>query len=149
MQLALDSSAVLAWVFQEPGWTVVDELISRTRDGEVALLLPGPVLTEVVYQARRQGNTRDARGIAERLLAQGFVVEPSVAGDLLPAAELMEAAVNRTGISTTAQRAARLSVGDSLILAAVTRIGCPILTRDRLWLDLVDEGIVTARVRLL
>lgn len=113
------------------------------------MLLPGPVLTEVVYQARRQGNTRDARGIAERLLAQGFVVEPSVAGDLLPAAELMEAAVNRTGISTKAQRAARLSLGDSLILAAVTRIGCPILTRDRLWLDLVDEGIVTARVRLL
>lgn len=153
-QLAWDSSAVLAWVFQERGWSVVDEMIRRAHTGEVTLILPGPVLTEVAYQAKRQGNATRVRDIAERLLAQGFVVEQSESSDLIHAAELLEASShyagqNNRGQNHRGQRAARLSLGDALILATVSRIGCPIVTRDRYWLDLVDAGIVNARVRLL
>jgi hypothetical protein len=44
---------VLAWVLQEPRWTVVDQIL-ETRD--VRPVLPAPAVTEVIYKARARGN---------------------------------------------------------------------------------------------
>jgi PIN domain nuclease of toxin-antitoxin system len=41
-----------------------------------------------------------------------------------------------------------LSLGDALILAVTERLGCMVLTRDRYWKWMVDEGHLAIRIAI-
>lgn len=142
-RLALDSSAVVAWILQNAGrWQAIQQLIDSP---DVELVLPGPVLTESVYVAREQGNTSSPQAILATLLAQHMSIEHSTTEDLLRAAELHEASlanpyVRRNGAPGT------LSLGDCLILATTERLDIPIATYDIGWAAEETSRITSVQV---
>jgi PIN domain nuclease of toxin-antitoxin system len=136
-RVALDSSVLVAWIRQEHGWQAVDELLRRS---DVHVIAPGPVLTEVIVRARRQGNASSGQEFRDVLGALDVEIAPAVDVDLVRAAELLEASRGKRSAD------AALSLGDALILAICERLGVPVLTRDRVWSQLEASGTTTARV---
>lgn len=141
--LALDSSVLLAWLLQERGWQAVDRLLASNT---LELLMPGPALTEAIYRARSRGNASSPELIAEALEAQGLAVEPAGRDDLVTAAKLHEVSKLHPLSEPGAARVSTLSLADCLILAVSQRIGCRVVTRDRYWAWLADQGHLDVEV---
>lgn len=142
-EVAFDSSTMLTWVLQEYRWRTVDRIISQCQ----TVYLPGPALTEVIYRARARGNTSSSRQIALAIEAQGLVCEPADRGDLVRAAELFESSVENPGpVNPRSGRPSSLSLADSLILAVVERLGCPVISRDTYWMTLAEKNLLGVRV---
>jgi predicted nucleic acid-binding protein len=81
---------MLSLVLQEPShWQVIDRLISNPA---ITLVLPGPVLAEVIYTARRKGKRTAANLLAQTLFANGIRVVHPIDEYLIRAAELHEIA---------------------------------------------------------
>jgi PIN domain nuclease of toxin-antitoxin system len=139
--LALDSSAVLRWVLQEQRWQVVERLI---KSDLVDLVLPGPVLTEVINRAHAKGNVSTSSGLQLALSAAGMRVEPPTAVDLQVAGELL--ITSRANIEHRGGKDYCLSLGDSLVLAVAFRLGCPVVTSDRHWSWLAGQGLISVQV---
>ena len=132
--LALDSSAVVAWVIQEAArWRIVDDVI---RHPQAEVILPGPVITETINVARRRGNTSSPQLLLETFKAVGMRSEAPTETDLVRAAELLALSES-------------LSLGDALILSVTERLDIPIVTLDRYWLELQRDGHTTAQVHVL
>jgi PIN domain nuclease of toxin-antitoxin system len=141
---ALDSSTVLTWVLQEQRWHSVEKML---RSPEAEPLLPGPVLTEVIKQARAKGNISSPGQIAATLKGQGMVVVHPQDDDLIRCAELLELSVANPGPSGAGTRStSTLSLADGLILAIVERLAVPVVTRDSYWNDFAAQGLTRARV---
>jgi PIN domain nuclease of toxin-antitoxin system len=143
---ALDSSTVLTWVLQEQRWRSVDAMLQATG---AEPLLPGPVLAEVINRARGKGNASAPAQIAAALKGQGMVVVHPEDADLIRCAELLERSVAHPGPAASAvgsRSRSILSLADGLILAIVERLGVPVVTRDRYWSDLAEQGHTRARV---
>lgn len=134
--VALDASAVIAWLFGEPGSKQIDDVLDRH---DIHIALPGPVLTEVLAVARRGGNPAPPAEIAQTLMAHGFSFPAPTVDDLVRAAELLE----------LGPRNERLSLADALVLAMVERLDWPVVTGDRAWGHLVEAGDVNASVVVL
>ena len=141
--VALDSSAVVAWVMREQGWRAIDTIFRRVPE----VVLPGPALTEVIDVSRRRGNRTSPRQLSDAIRAQGVRIEPNDLGDLVRAAELAELSRLHPGPADPRVGAmATLSLGDTLILAAVERLGAPVVSRDGYWLWLRQQGLIQAEV---
>ena len=156
-RLALDSSVLVAWILQQPPvWQAVDDLVLRSG---IELLVPAPVVTEVIYVVRARGNTAPPRQIAEALTGVGLRVEHLVNADLVRAAELVEASRTQSRAKTERRRTTpapqpsspqpSLSLADAMILAVAERLQVAILTRDRYWSELADGGVLATTVRQL
>jgi len=161
-RLALDSSVLVAWILQQPPvWQAVDDLVLRSG---IELLVPAPVVTEVIYVVRARGNTAPPRQIAEALTGVGLRVEHLVNADLVRAAELVEASRTQSRAKTGRRRTTpapqpsspqpsspqpSLSLADAMILAVAERLQVAILTRDRYWSELADGGVLATTVRQL
>jgi predicted nucleic acid-binding protein len=148
--VALDSSAMLSLVLQEPShWQVIDRLISNPA---ITLVLPGPVLAEVIYTARRKGKRTAANLLAQTLFANGIRVVHPIDEYLIRAAELHEIASAPGGTasgraeSAVSGRRPCLSPADAQILAIVERLAIPIVTRDNFWYEFVAAGHTSVRV---
>ena len=119
MSTVLDASAVLAWLFDEPGADRVD-----------AALLRGAVIhtvnwAEVLSKLAERGiNPEEAeRDLNERgILGQTLSVDAGLLEDAQTVAALRPLT-----------RGAGLSLGDRYCLALGTRLGWPVLTADRAW----------------
>lgn len=147
MLLSLDSSAAIKWILQEQGWQAVDRVI---RDTRTDCILAGPALTEVIFRARARGNTSPPEQIATVLGAQGIRVEPAVKADLVRAAELLETSATHPGPpKNPSDPGPTLSLGDASILAVSERLGAVVLTGDRYWEWMVDEGLLTLKVHTI
>jgi len=143
--IALDSSAVVAWITQSHPWQQIQQLMDRP---DVDIVLPGPTLTESIYIARQRGNVTAAPQIAATLATEGCRIELSAVADLVRAAQLHEISQLDPGLHARTGQPCTLSLGDALILAVVERVGCPVVTRDRYWADFARGGHTTATVRL-
>ena len=114
----IDASALLAYLFKEPGSDVVEEA-----------LLAGAACSAVNYSEVIQ-KSRDAgvdwRTAAAVLDAMGLTVVPATPADAVAAAEAW-----RPGSG--------LSLADRFCLATASRLGVLALTADRAWGD--GEGI--------
>ena len=139
--VGLDSSAVLRWVLQEQRWQVVERLV---KSDLVDLILPGPVLTEVIYRAHAKGNVSTADQLQLALAAAGMRVEPPTATDLQVAGELL--ITSRANIEQRDGKDHNLSLGDSLVLATASRLGCPVVTSDRHWSWLAERDLLPVQV---
>lgn len=131
--IALDTSAVVAWIREEPGGSQIESVIVNP-DADV--VLPGPVLTETIHVLQRLGYTAAADDIAATLASHGLRVEPPQTEDLVRAAALL----------ALKPSAGTVSLADALILAVAERLACPVVTCDRLWGDIARDGDTSAMV---
>ena len=132
---------MLRWVLQEQRWQVVQRLV---KSDLVDLVLPGPVLTEVIHRAHAKGNVSTSDQLQLALSAAGMKVEPPTAVDLRVAGELL--ITSRANIEQRDGKAHGLSLGDSLVLAVARRLGCPIVTSDRRWSWLAERDLLPVQV---
>ena len=116
MKAVLDTSAVLAWLRDEPG------------AGEVYPLLSGAIMSAAnwseTWQKLHQHGV-DAERATSRLGALGVRVESLTEADAVTAASLWPST-----------RAAGLSLGDRCCLALGTRLGITTVTADSAWAEL-------------
>lgn len=112
----LDSSAVLAWLRDEPGADVVQPLLS-------AAVMSAANWSEIWQKLRQHGV--DADRTTNRLRTLGVRVEPLTEADAVTAANLWA----RT-------RAAGLSLADRCCLALGARLDLPTVTADKAWAGL-------------
>jgi len=123
----LDSSAVLAWLFREPGGAMVEPVLARS-------VMTTVNLAEVLRRAEARGYLRSSDELTADLGAlidfQYIVPEP----DAKRCAELVQVSY--------AQREKRktpaLSLGDGMCIAVAERLELPVMTSDRAWKDLED-----------
>lgn len=124
--LLLDTSALLALVFREPGM----EVVLAALDG---CAISAVNQAEVVEVAARRG-TDPARAAA-------WAEELSI--PILPFTAPMAA---RAGALLAAGRGRGLSLGDAACLGTAGTLGVPVLTADRAWAAL-DLGIEIRQLR--
>jgi len=124
--IALDASALLAFLFREPGHERVAPILAESCLSTVNL-------SEVIGRFVRDGHP--SRGVSEQLLASGVEFVPFAAEDAALAAEV----VPRT------QRLG-LSLGDRACLALALRRRVPVYTADRSWQRL-DLGVSVVVIR--
>lgn len=115
-EFVMDSSAILALVFQEPG-----------RE-HVAVALPGALissvnLTELISKMLDRGLSLEQ---VDDQMNDFSVVTVNFDGDLAIQAGVLRAATRHRG----------LSLGDRACLALAIREGLPVMTADRAWSDL-------------
>lgn len=115
-RVVLDASAVLAWLRDEPGATVVDTLLA-------AGVVCAANWSETWQKLRQHGV--DADRATRRLRVLGVRVEPLTVADAVVAARLWGPT-----------RRAGLSLGDRCCLALAARLECPALTADTAWAEL-------------
>lgn len=124
MAHVLDSSAVLAWLQQEPGSKRIGTLLA---DGFVS----AANWAEILQKARQHGADPHEVGLLLRSLGLDVVEVTREDGEL--AAAIWD-------------RRVPLSLGDRLCLAAAIRLQLPVVTTDRLWqkasLDDVDLEVL-------
>jgi PIN domain nuclease of toxin-antitoxin system len=114
--LVLDTSALLALVFREPGM----EVVLAALDGAA---ISAVNQAEVVEVATRRG--------IDPARAAAWAEELSVT--VLPFTAPMAA---RAGALLAAGRAQGLSLGDAACLGCAAALGLPVLTADRAWADM-------------
>ena len=123
--IALDASALLAFLFREPGQEIVAQELGKSCISSVNL-------AEVLGRFARDGH--DPRMVFDRLRRSPLDLVPFLGEDAVLAAALLP----RT-------RHLGLSVGDRACLALAATRGITALTADSAWLSL-DVGV---RVRLI
>jgi ribonuclease VapC len=121
MRHVVDASALLAYLFGEPGDDVVADAISR--GAHVSTVNLAEVLSVV---ASRGGDPADAAARLERagVLGEAISVEVFTLADAIETARLRPLA-----------RAQGLSLADRACMALARRLGLPALTADRTWAD--------------
>lgn len=128
--IVLDTSALLAPMFDEPGGDAVAAILGSG----VPLLMSTVNLAEAVGQlVRRHGTT--AEGAKDRVLALGIEV---VAFDAAQAVEV--------GALEPALRGRDISLGDRACLMLARARGLPVVTADRPW-ALLDLGVEVRLIR--
>ncbi|MFP6664539.1 MAG: type II toxin-antitoxin system VapC family toxin [Deltaproteobacteria bacterium] len=124
--IALDASALLAWLFTEEGHETVAPHLSQSRISAINL-------SEVLGRIARVGD--DAGALHHLIGRTTLEVVPFAAEDALLAAELIPATA-----------ALGLSLGDRACLALAKRHAIPAITADRAWAKL-DLGITIQVIR--
>lgn len=122
----LDTSALLAWLREEPGADEVDPLLDEAVVSTVNLSELAQKLTQ---------HSADATRTITRLRTLGLHVEPFTDTDALVAAQLWPHT-----------RTAGLSLGDRACLALARRLDAPVATADGPWAT-VDTGVKVCLIR--
>jgi len=122
----MDASALLAFLFAEPGSDRVRKVIHDACMSTVNL-------SEVLGRFSRDGH--DPQRVMERLMTSGLQFVPFGSQEAAEAAALVPAT-----------RPFGLSLGDRACLALAKLRRLPVLTADRVWLDL-DLGLQVDSLR--
>lgn len=121
-RVALDASALLAWVLRERGCDTIDRVLAVS-------VVPVSAMVEVLYRAVERGHGLPPAHLHADLIALGVVVEPVQAADAVRAAELIAS-------SKASPEPGSLSLGDGLCIAVAERLGLPLTGGDRYWSQL-------------
>lgn len=124
---ALDSSALLAFIFDEPGARLVEPL------------LPAGLLSTI-----------NAAEVLGKLVVKGQT--PAVAAAYLRRSPLEIVPFNQQQAEMVAELLPRtkdwgLSLGDRACIALAKIRGCAVLTADRAWADIPDLGVPVKLIR--
>ena len=122
----LDASALLAFLFREPGHERVASVIDDCCISTVNLC-------EVVGRFARDGH--DAREAARRIVASGVEAIPFMVNHASLAAALLPRTL-----------AHGLSLGDRACLALAIELGVQVMTADRAW-DAIDLPVPIVQIR--
>lgn len=123
----LDASALLAFLFREPGHEAVTTVIGDCCISSVNL-------SEVLGRFARDGH--DAREVARRIVASGVEVIP-----------FMESHASLAAALLPLRLAHGLSLGDRACLALAIDRGVQAMTADRAW-DAVDVPVPIVQIRV-
>ncbi len=127
----LDASALLAFLLEEPGREEVSAVIDT--GAIVGAVNYAEVLTRLGEDAPSVEEWETwIHGIAGPLLR----VEPYLKVDAVRAAELRRISRHRG-----------LSLGDRSCLALAARLGAPVLTADRAWVDIIGLAVPVTLIR--
>lgn len=129
--VVLDSSAVLAWVFQEKGADVVDELLPEAA-------MAAANLAEVTAVCLRRGYLHPPEQLHQDLTALGLSVEDTTAEQAVRAGKL----IHESHRDRQLYGGRTLALGDALCAALGERLNRPLVTGDTLWKDLEDKFTV-------
>jgi ribonuclease VapC len=121
----LDSSAVLAWLQQEPGSKRIQSLLEEG-------LVSAANWAEILQKTRQHGVDPHEVGLLLRSLGLGIVDVTREDGET--AAAIWD-------------RRVPLSLGDRLCLAVAIRLHFPVVTTDRLWKKASVKGVVVEVLR--
>lgn len=124
--IALDASALLAFLFREPGHERVGAILDTACLSTINL-------AEVIGRFVRDGH--DADSVLRRLTATAVEIVPFTAADAALAASLIPAT-----------RALGLSLGDRACLALALARDIPAITADRVWIQL-QIGVTVQLIR--
>ncbi len=124
--IALDASALLAFLFREPGHERVGAILDTACLSTINL-------AEVIGRFVRDGH--DADPVLRRLTATAIEIVPFTAADAALAASLIPAT-----------RALGLSLGDRACLALALARDIPAITADRVWIQL-QIGVTVQLIR--
>lgn len=127
LAFTLDASALLAYLFEEPGSEFVREVLPHS-------VISAVNWTEVLQRILMLGH--ETHGIQEDLTALGLDILPYSARDAAVAAELY-----------LVTRSRGLSLGDRACLAVARTRDMTALTADRAWLELSLPEIRIDRIR--
>ncbi len=122
----LDSSAILAFLFDEPGSDIVIPYLGDSTCSAVNL-------AEVATKLIERGHSPE--GAAALLAGLPVTSNPFVADDALT-----------VGILRPATRKVGLSLGDRCCLALGLRLDLPVVTTDRKWAEIANAVGVEVRV---
>ena len=125
-EFVLDSSALLAWIWNEPGAERLRPVLSGSR-------LSAVNLAEVVQKLSDRAMSPDT--ILRLVDNLALTVEPMERADAIQA-----------GLWRDATRSSGLSLGDRVCLALGKRLGSPVYTADRAWAEL-DLGVEVVLIR--
>lgn len=123
MSVVLDASALLAWLFDEPGGESVAEILPEVRICSLNW-------SEVLQKSFARG--ADVAGLRSELEALGLMIVPFDVTDAEQAARLWE-------------KVRHLSLADRACLALGVRLGVTVWTADRNW----EGAAVEATVHLI
>lgn len=123
----LDSSAVLAWLFREPGGVMVEPVLTRSWMTTVNL-------AEVLRRAEARGYLRSSHELAADLGALISLEDVVAETDAKRCAELVQVSYAQRDKRKTPA----LSLGDGMCIAVAERLELPVMTSDRAWKDLED-----------
>lgn len=128
--IVLDASALLAYVYGEPGAETVEAALS-------AAVIHAVNFAEVLSRLAERGSSpEDSLGVLEAAgVMKLLTVDVGTVGDALNAARLRPLT-----------KSAGLSLGDRYCLALAQRLGVTALTADRQWADL-DVGVTVQAIR--
>ena len=120
MRIILDASALLAWLFSEPG---AEQIESELAQAGISSLNWSEVLQKAMARAV------DINGLRQDLEALGLTILPFTADDAEQAARLWTAGSG-------------LSLADRACLALGIQHGIPVWTADRLWIQVATGAVV-------
>lgn len=123
-KVAVDASALLAWVLRERGADTVDRLLP-------VAVVPASAMVETLYRAQERGHRQSCAELHSDLLALGVTVEPVTDADTVRAAELIADSKRAAG-------AGSLSLGDGLCIAVAERLAVTLTGGDRYWSDVAS-----------
>jgi ribonuclease VapC len=126
----LDASALVAVLLQEPGHDAVEKVLDTGRSATTSI-----ALAEALNVCRRKEHLLDASTLRTVLAARGLRVEPIVEADALAATIILDIA--RTNRATRAA----IGLADATCLAAARRLDLPVVTGDRVWIELSLEDV--------
>lgn len=128
--IVLDASALLAYVYGEPGAETVEAALS-------AAVIHAVNFAEVLSRLAERGSSpEDSQGVLEAAgVMKLLTVDVGTVEDALNAARLRPLT-----------KSAGLSLGDRYCLALAQRLGVTALTADRQWADL-DVGVTVQVIR--
>jgi len=115
-RIVMDSSAILAIFFEEPGRELV---LPRLRDALICSVNLTEVITRMLDRSGQPPNVH------------GQLAELAV-----PVADFDRDLAIQAGLLRTATRSKGLSLGDRACLALAMRERLPVMTTDRAWCDL-------------
>ena len=115
----LDASALLAFLFEEPGADVVEDAILR------GATISTVNIAEVLSKLSDRGGD-----LGSLVLPEVLAIEPFTADDARVTSGLRPATRDKD-----------VSLGDRACLALGLRLALPVLTADRAWRDLPDEVV--------
>lgn len=128
--IVLDASALLAYVYGEPGAETVEAALSEA-------VIHAVNFAEVLSRLAERGSSpEDSLAVLEAAgVLKLLTVDVGTVGDALNAARLRPLT-----------KSAGLSLGDRYCLALAQRLGVTALTADRQWADL-DVGVTVQAIR--
>jgi ribonuclease VapC len=116
MTVVLDASALLAYLLDEPGSEIVDEVLSYS-------VMSAVNWSEVVQKIEKVGVDVDI--VSEELLALGLKIEPFLMED-----------GHLTGLLAKKTSQFGLSLGDRACLSLGLRLNISVVTADTIWSNL-------------
>lgn len=136
MICALDASAMLAYLQQEPGWDQVDDLLS---DADNECHAHAVNLCEVYYHVARQSDAPTARAAVVDLYTAGVIPRRELEDALWQdAGDIVALVRNTPGLA--------LSLADAIALAFARHLGCELVSADHGEMDpLLPLGLCPVR----